>query len=251
MATERYRRRSSIAEEFDTSLMYDDIEKIREREEEEEKDQNSKLGSAGMMALTAGVALLLTGIFQTAIPLDFTEALMTILPIIGYGALGYGFFKTMKLAFREKELNFPALNVYRKTKPVPPPVKEETSERTFGRTTSTSRNTNTQSNTRYQRRPRTYQRSNQKKKSLRRSRSNRVFSGVAGGIAEYAGISPALIRFAFIASLFMSGMMSIFVYLLLSIVLPTNFDTPEPSTSRNSGRPRNPMNPHVNNPPSL
>jgi phage shock protein C len=237
MATERYRRRSSIAEEFDTSLMYDDIEKIREREEEEEKDQNSKLGSAGMMALTAGAALLLTGIFQSAIPSDFTQALMTILPIIGYGALGYGIFKTMILAFREKELNFPALNVYRKTKPVPPPVKEETSEWPQSRTTTR----NNQSNTRYQRRPRTYRRTKQKRKTLRRSRSNRVFSGVAGGIAEYAGISPALIRFAFIAGLFMSGGMSIFIYLLLSIVLPTNFDNPGPPKQRNSG----------NNPTSL
>lgn len=214
MATERYRRRSSVADDFDTSLMYDDIEKIREREEDEEKDQNSKLGSAGMMALTAGAALLLAGIFGAVIPGDFAEALNAILPIIGYGALGYGFFKTMKLAFREKELNFPALNVYRKTKPVPPPVNEEKAR---------SRTQNTNSSTRYQRRPRTYGKSSQRK-TLKRSRSNRVFSGVAGGIAEYAGISAALIRFAFVAALFMGIGMPIFIYLLLSIVLPANYD---------------------------
>ncbi|MDX2246287.1 MAG: PspC domain-containing protein [Bacteroidia bacterium] len=213
MATERYRRRSSISEDFDTSLMYDDIEKIREREEDEEKDQNSKLGSAGMMALIAGAGLLLVGVFQWAIPFDFMEALNAILPIIGFGALGYGFFKTMKLAFRDKELNFPALNVYRKTKPVPPPVNEEA-----------ARAQNVNSNTRYQRRPRTYERSNNQKKALRRSRTNRVFSGVAGGIAEYMGISAALIRFAFIAGLFMGIGMPIFIYLLLSIVLPANYD---------------------------
>ncbi|MEZ4774884.1 MAG: PspC domain-containing protein [Bacteroidia bacterium] len=213
MATERYRRRSSVADDFDTSLMYDDIEKIREREEDEEKDQNSKLGSAGMMALIAGAGLLMVGAFQWAIPGDFIEALNAILPIIGYGALGYGFFKTMKLAFRDKELNFPALNVYRKTKPVPPPVNEEA-----------ARTQNTNSNTRYQRRSRTYDRPGQKK-VLRRSRTNRVFSGVAGGIAEYMGISAALIRFAFIAGLFMGIGMPIFIYLLLSIVLPANYDS--------------------------
>lgn len=249
MATERYRRRSSIAEEFDTSLMYDDIEKIREREEEEEKDQNSKLGSAGMMALTAGAALLLTGIFQWAIPFDFMEALMTILPIIGYGALGYGFFKTMKLAFREKELNFPALNVYRKTKPVPPPVNEGNVNRSSNRTSS---QTSSQSNTRYQRRARTYQRTNQNKKTIKRSRSNRVFSGVAGGIAEYIGISSSLIRFAFIASMFMSSGLSIFVYLLLSIVLPANYDNlAADSTNNNNNRPPNPNSNSMNNPPAL
>ncbi|MEZ4827027.1 MAG: PspC domain-containing protein [Bacteroidia bacterium] len=215
MATERYRRRSSVADDFDTSLMYDDIEKIREREEDEEKDQNSKLGSAGMMALIAGAGLLAVGLFQAVIPGDFLEALNTLLPIIGYGALGYGFFKTMKLAFRDKELNFPALNVYRKTKPVPPPVNE-----------GATRTQSAQGNTRYQSRTRTYDRNTRtgQRKSLRRSRTNRVFSGVAGGIAEYMGISAALIRFAFIATLFMGIGMPIFVYLLLSIVLSVNYD---------------------------
>lgn len=217
MARERYRRRSSFAEEFDTSLMYDDIEKIREREEEEEKDQNEKLGSAGMMSLIAGGGLLVTLIFGGLMGADMYEFLIPVLSIIGYGALGYGFFKTLRLAFREKELNFPALNVYRKTKPVPPPVREDAD--------SSGRQRTRNSNTRYQRRARTYRRERDTtKKTLRRSRVNRVFSGVAGGIAEYAGISAALIRFAFIAGLFMSFGMSIFVYLLLSIVLPANYD---------------------------
>ncbi|MEL6672273.1 MAG: PspC domain-containing protein [Bacteroidota bacterium] len=222
MARERYRRRSSIAEEFDTSLMYDDIEKIREREEEEEKDQNTKLGSAGMMALIAGAGLMLATVFggQLDFIRDFWEVIVPVLSVIGYGALGYGFYKTMKLAFRQKELNFPALNVYRKTKPVPPPVKEE-------RTRARTRNRNTErqrGNYEYTRRARTYSRPSQQR-GLRRSRTNRVFSGVAGGIAEYFGISPALIRFGFVASLFPSGGASIFLYLLLSIVLPANYDT--------------------------
>ena len=54
--------------------------------------------------------------------------------------------------------------------------------------------------------------------------TNRVFSGVAGGIAEYTGVSAALVRFAFIAGLFMTGFMFVFVYLLLSIVLPADLD---------------------------
>ena len=58
MERESYRRRNAQQDEFDLSLMYDDIEKIREREEEEEKDQNGKLGSAGMMAFFAGLAIL-------------------------------------------------------------------------------------------------------------------------------------------------------------------------------------------------
>ena len=67
MARERSRRRSSIIEEFDTSLMYDDIEKIREAEEEVAKDQGTQLGAAGMMALVAGAGLLLSTIFSGTI----------------------------------------------------------------------------------------------------------------------------------------------------------------------------------------
>ena len=225
MARERSRRRSSIIEEFDTSLMYDDIEKIREAEEEVAKDQGTQLGAAGMMALVAGAGLLVTTIFAGTVPVigDLFEALVPILSVIGYLALGYGFFKTMRLAFRKKELNFPALNVYRKTKPAPPPPprnEEKSRSRTQDRSTENTYRS-TRNRTDY-RRAETYTTGRQK--GLRRSRSNRVFSGVAGGIADYFGISAVLIRFAFIASLFASGGASIFVYLLLSMVLPTNYD---------------------------
>jgi phage shock protein PspC (stress-responsive transcriptional regulator) len=238
MSQERYRRRSSIVEEFDTSLMYDDIEKIREREEEEEKDQNGKIGSAGLMAFIAGAALLITGVISQQIGAfpQLMEFLTSFgLPIIGFGALGYGFYKTMKLAFRQKELNFPALNVYRKTKPAPAGAnRERDRERDREREREREEETINQDRAKARYRQRTYRRPSQRK-VLRRSRSNRVFSGVSGGIAEYAGISAALIRFAFIAGLFMTGGMSIFVYLLFSIVLPANYDQfEEPQTRRPS-----------------
>ncbi|MDP5170809.1 MAG: PspC domain-containing protein [Bacteroidia bacterium] len=226
MANERYRRRASIAEEFDTSLMYDDVEKIREREEEEEKDQNSKLGSAGMMAMAAGAGLLIATLFsEIGFIQNFFEAITIVLPILGFGALGYGFFKTIQLAFRQKELNFPALNVYRKTRPAATMSGEENSEqsRTYRNRTADRE----QNSYRYQRRTasRESTRSDRtQRKSLKRSRTDRVFSGVAGGIAEYTGISSALIRFAFIFSIIPTSGMSIFLYLLFSIILPANYD---------------------------
>ncbi|MEL7341352.1 MAG: PspC domain-containing protein [Bacteroidota bacterium] len=237
MARERYSRRRSVAEEFDTSLMYDDIERIREMEEEEEKDQNAKLGSAGMMALIAGGGLLAIGLlagtgFSGGDLMDFMQVALT---IVGFGSLGYGFFKTLSLAFRQKELNFPALNVYRKTRPVSSSAKTKTNPNT--RTQERSETRSQQAENPYERarqrgtyrreqQQRTYRRDTTSRKALRRSRTNRVFSGVAGGIAEYAGISPALVRFAFIASFFMPFLvaMPVFVYLLLSIVIPNNYD---------------------------
>lgn len=229
MDRERYRRRSSIAEEFDTSLMYDDIEKIRERDEEVEKDQNGKLGSAGMMAFFAGAALLATGLLGSLniFPADLVSFLRdAAFPILGFGALGYGFYKTLKLAFRQKELNFPALNVYRKTKPVAQSKpKEDANARAKAQNATRARQQ------RQRQEARTYRRTNTQatnRKTLQRSRTNRVFSGVAGGIAEYMGISAALVRFAFIAGLFMAfPVMPIIpiIYFLLSIALPANYES--------------------------
>lgn len=226
MSQERSRRRSSIAEEFDTSLMYDDIEKIREREEEEEKDQNGKIGSAGLMALAAGVGLFITGLVGGGSGL--VEFLNFALPTIGFGALGYGMFKALSLVFRQKELNFPALNVYRKTRPQAAGAAREREAKR--ETSSSERNRDYAFGRTEYRRTRAYQRN--ERKTLRRSRTNRVFSGVAGGLAEYMGISAALIRFAFIAALFIGWGMPIFIYLLFSIVLPANYDEYEENRAR-------------------
>lgn len=212
-------------EEFDTSLMYDDVEKIREREEEEEKDQNSKLGSAGMMALAAGAGLLVTTILHaTGIIGGIFDPISVVLNVLGFGALGYGLVKTVQLAFRQKELNFPALNVYRKTRPVSPPTGEaQTEARNTYRSRQYDRNAD-QARYRYARRSQEATQRRSQRKTLRRSRTDRVFSGVAGGLAEYTGISAALVRFAFIFSIIPTSGMSIFLYLLLSIILPANYD---------------------------
>lgn len=234
MARERYRSTSRLNDDFDTSLMYDDIEKIRNMEEEEEKDQNNKLGSAGMMAFVAGASMLL-GVILTSIP-GFPSAepilrmLEVFLPAVGVGALGYGLIKMVNLVFRRKELNFPALNVYRKTKP----AAQKSSNFTTEQKTRTRDASREQARERYRQRARSYVNTSTStsssrtsgRKMLRRSRANRVFSGVAGGISEYTGASVSLIRFAFVAGLFIPPFapMTILLYLLLSIVLPANFD---------------------------
>jgi phage shock protein PspC (stress-responsive transcriptional regulator) len=186
-----------------------------------------------MMALVASVGILIVGVLGSSIPGSLIEFLLPALQIVGFGALGYGFYKTLKLVFRKRELNFPALNVYRKTKPKPktrPAAATASNTTNSTSTTAASRDevarlraearAKREQERTYRRRRRHYE----QKKSLRRSRVNRVFSGVAGGIAEYSGVSAALVRFAFIAGLFMSSGMFIFVYLLLSIVLPTYYD---------------------------
>jgi phage shock protein C len=228
MSKEKFRDLASGLDEFDTSLMYDDIERIREIEEAEEKDQNNKLSFAGLMALIAGTALLVITIAGSLFPANILEFLRVFMQIAGFGALGYGFYKMLKLVFREKELNFPALNVYRKTKPAAATAGAATQEKTTDTDTfSSAQNRN------YSRKPRTY---NNNRRELRRSRTNRVFSGVAGGLAEYFGVSSALLRFAFILSIFATSGSSIFLYLLLSIILPPNYDDYREARQRKRSR---------------
>src|SRR5215210_8766530 len=54
---------------------------------------------------------------------------------------------------------------------------------------------------------------------LRRSPSDRMVGGVAGGLAEYSGIDPLLWRVGFVALAFAGGT-GILVYLLLWLLMP-------------------------------
>lgn len=54
---------------------------------------------------------------------------------------------------------------------------------------------------------------------LYRSRKNRVFKGVAGGIGEYFGIDPVLVRLAFLLTFAMGGV-GVFAYILGWVLLP-------------------------------
>lgn len=211
--------------------MFDDIEQMRAVEEDKEKNESSKLSFAGMMALVAGLGLVAFAAFSGALVAmlpALASFIGTALPIIGFGALGYGFYKTIKLAFRQKMLTFPSLNVYRKKNPAAKSAgtgNTATGTRTRSRgATDTGARRSTSGTREFGRpRPRTARVASQRTKNLRRSRRNRVFSGVSGGIAEYTGVSSALVRFAWLAGLFMSGGMIIFAYLLLSIILPGSY----------------------------
>lgn len=54
---------------------------------------------------------------------------------------------------------------------------------------------------------------------LYRSRTKRLLGGVCGGLGDYFAIDPTLIRVAFVALAFASGV-SLIAYLLLLIVVP-------------------------------
>ncbi len=57
--------------------------------------------------------------------------------------------------------------------------------------------------------------------ALRRSRADRVLSGVLGGVAEFLQLRPGRVRVAYvILSLLSAGFPGILLYLLLMYVIP-------------------------------
>ena len=72
---------------------------------------------------------------------------------------------------------------------------------------------------------------------LRRSRSNRLVGGVAGGIGEHLGISAWSVRLAFIALAFAAGF-GIIVYVLVWILAPLEEKTEPTQPARRLRRPR-------------
>ncbi|MBU0475160.1 MAG: PspC domain-containing protein [Bacteroidetes bacterium] len=57
------------------------------------------------------------------------------------------------------------------------------------------------------------------KEGITRSRQNRIFGGVAAGLAEYLTIDPLVARILFVVSVFFSGI-GILLYLIMWIVIP-------------------------------
>lgn len=57
--------------------------------------------------------------------------------------------------------------------------------------------------------------------SLRRSAANRQVAGVCGGLGEYFGVDPTVVRVAYVLlSIFSAGFPGVLVYLLLWVLIP-------------------------------
>ena len=61
-----------------------------------------------------------------------------------------------------------------------------------------------------------------------RSKTNRMLSGVCGGIAEYTGIDPTIVRLLFIAVIFFSCGAGILLYLAALLIMPLEPTEGEP-----------------------
>ena len=80
-------------------------------------------------------------------------------------------------------------------------------------------------------------------KKLYKSRKNKVIDGVCGGIAEYMGVDPVLVRLIAALSLIFTGGAIVIAYILGMIIMPVQpwegtaeEDTSVPQSSSPSGR---------------
>lgn len=55
---------------------------------------------------------------------------------------------------------------------------------------------------------------------LYKSAGDKIISGVAGGMAEYFQIDPVFVRLGWVASVFLTGGISILIYLVMIFVVP-------------------------------
>lgn len=83
------------------------------------------------------------------------------------------------------------------------------------------------------------------KKRLTKSSDNRVFSGVLGGIAEYFGFDPTIVRIIYLAlSLMSTGFPGILLYIGLAIIMPnassrqTTYGHDNPYYQNNTTKPK-------------
>jgi phage shock protein PspC (stress-responsive transcriptional regulator) len=61
-------------------------------------------------------------------------------------------------------------------------------------------------------------------KRLVRSKTNRSISGVCGGIGEYLGIDPAVIRLVWVIMSIASIGMGILIYFVAALIIPEQLD---------------------------
>lgn len=80
-------------------------------------------------------------------------------------------------------------------------------------------------------------------KKLTKSKNNRVVSGVLGGIAEYFGFDPSILRIIYAVAIVFGVGSPIILYVILALVIPEpngsgKSDWHRPSGTKNDNRPR-------------
>ena len=70
---------------------------------------------------------------------------------------------------------------------------------------------------------------------LQKSRNDKMISGVSGGMAEYFDIDPVFVRLGWVLSIFLTGGVSILIYLVMVIVVPKRTYAPAATADGGEG----------------
>lgn len=63
-------------------------------------------------------------------------------------------------------------------------------------------------------------------KKLYKSQNNKIFSGVIGGLGEYLGIDPTILRLIWLLILITTGIFpGILIYIIAALIVPENSKT--------------------------
>ena len=63
-------------------------------------------------------------------------------------------------------------------------------------------------------------------KKLYKSKNNKIFSGVIGGLGEYLGIDPTMLRLIWLLILITTGIIpGILIYIIAALIVPENSKT--------------------------
>ncbi len=63
-------------------------------------------------------------------------------------------------------------------------------------------------------------------KRIYRSRTERMLAGVLGGVAEYFGLDPSLVRIGYvIVTFFSAGIPGVLLYLMVALIVPAAPET--------------------------
>ncbi|HYE94933.1 MAG TPA: PspC domain-containing protein [Rubricoccaceae bacterium] len=216
----------------------EDIEAFIEEQETEEEQQEKKEGfwnvqtASGLALITLGVAYLLQrlGFFAMGFDLGGLAAMLPwlagiLIILTGFGVLSWRPNARRRAKARQKARERELARMRARQRAAAAATGGATADRAFkeaARQLETAfRDAGRQMGNAMSREARAQRRG----RRLAKSRTNKKIAGVCGGIAEYLGIEPTLVRIAFVLGAIFGNGFTIPLYLILAFVMPNA--TPE------------------------
>lgn len=204
---------------FDFGVMMDQpgdfaIDVVAEEDPKSVKKDSTGFVIAGLLSILAGAGI----IVAANADLGFKQ----LLPYFiggGIAALGFGLVKAFRKVFSRRKLNLPSLTLRRKVQRQEPTRTIPNFNSSQSTVASKFQKANAAAHAALESAKATYAEASKGKK-LGKSFTNKVFMGVASGLAEYAGVNAAFIRMLFVMAFFFSAGLVTILYIFLGIVLP-------------------------------